>query len=172
MFVPTIKYKKVNETVKNTTSECNIKAVNSNNGNSLTTQCEPIKPVDKTMEKEISLTTQLRTAQQDIVLEEKDEAKIIVDPSDEERILITLSDGKTQYTADRYCPHAGADLSYLGQVEEDEYPVEIGPVLICTLHYWEYALNRKGRGANGVATINACPVGDGLTCQGKKELEW
>ncbi|CAO3636071.1 unnamed protein product [Cunninghamella echinulata] len=103
------------------------------------------------------------------------EPNIIVDPKDNEQLLITLSDG-TQYTTDRYCPHAGADLSYLGQVDEDEYPPEIGPILVCTLHYWEYALKRGGRGANGVATINACPVNNqndhGLPCPAKKELDW
>ncbi|SAM07831.1 hypothetical protein [Absidia glauca] len=108
-----------------------------------------------------------------ITFEEKEDASITIDPNDDERILITLSDGITQYTADRYCPHAGADLSYLGQVDEDEYPPEIGPILLCTLHYWEYALKRQGRGANGVATINACPIGDSLDCPAAKEaLDW
>ncbi|KAI9309663.1 hypothetical protein BJ944DRAFT_258195 [Cunninghamella echinulata] len=107
--------------------------------------------------------------------ESTSEPSIIIDPKDNEQLLITLSDG-TQYTTDRYCPHAGADLSYLGQVDEDEYPPEIGPILVCTLHYWEYALKRGGRGANGVATINACPVKNQndqtLPCPAKKELDW
>jgi nitrite reductase/ring-hydroxylating ferredoxin subunit len=118
-------------------------------------------------------TTTTTTATPAITFEEKEDASITIDPNDDERILITLSDGITQYTADRYCPHAGADLSYLGQVDEDEYPPEIGPILLCTLHYWEYALKRQGRGANGVATINACPKGDSLDCPAAKEaLDW
>ncbi|KAL1932019.1 hypothetical protein VTP01DRAFT_9075 [Rhizomucor pusillus] len=89
--------------------------------------------------------------------ESRGEPKIEVDPEDDERLLITLSTGK-QYTTDRYCPHAGADLSYLGEVAEDEYPPEIGPIIVCTLHYWEFALEKGGRSGGGIATLNACPV--------------
>ncbi|KAI8072488.1 hypothetical protein BC940DRAFT_227875, partial [Gongronella butleri] len=93
---------------------------------------------------------------------------IAIDPQDDEQLLITLSNG-TKYTVDRYCPHAGADLSYLGKVEENEYPPEIGPILVCGLHYWEFLLKHKGRSANGVATINSCPATCASTDQ---KLDW
>ncbi|ORZ16467.1 hypothetical protein BCR42DRAFT_415095 [Absidia repens] len=215
MFVPTIKYKKVNDEKDKITSVVNSTAptnpsihptcsiiqqqANTNDSPSSTkgadddssscsqTSNEPtvsksISQKDKTTitATTATATTTITTLMNDISLEEKDDATITVDPSDDERILITLSDGKTQYTADRYCPHAGADLSYLGQVDEDEYPPEIGPILVCSLHYWEFALKRAGRGANGVATINACPFSaaegdgqsDGVTCHAKNKLDW
>ncbi|KAL0082123.1 hypothetical protein F4703DRAFT_1863746 [Phycomyces blakesleeanus] len=96
------------------------------------------------------------------------EPSIEVDPIDKERIVITLSTGK-QYKADRYCPHAGADLSFHGIIGEDDYPPEIGPILTCGIHYWEFVLDRQGVGHNGMVSIEACPV----TCKsGSSKLEW
>ncbi|KAG2226007.1 hypothetical protein INT45_002473 [Circinella minor] len=101
------------------------------------------------------------------------EPTIEVDPSDKESIIVTLTNGK-KFTADRYCPHAGADLTYLGEVAEDEYPPEIGPILMCTLHYWEFLLEKEGRSANGWATLNACPVPEDQCPVGEnnKKLDW
>ncbi|CAO3586490.1 unnamed protein product [Absidia cylindrospora] len=212
MFVPTIKYKKVNDekdrtaSVDRSTTPTNPsiqptrsiiqQQTNTNDtpssakgtdDSSSCSQTSNVPAVSKpiSQKQEATATTNITTTAitaliNDISLEEKDDVTITVDPGDDERILITLSDGKTQYTADRYCPHAGADLSYLGQVDEDEYPPEIGPILLCTLHYWEFALKRAGRGANGVATINGCPFAaaggddqsDGVTCHAKNKLDW
>ncbi|KAG2208460.1 hypothetical protein INT47_010156 [Mucor saturninus] len=99
--------------------------------------------------------------------EEEEDSQIVVDPSDKERIIVTLSTGK-QFTADRYCPHAGADLSYHGKVSEHDYPPEIGPVLMCPIHYWEFALEKGGKGGGGWATINACEV----KCPPSPTLDW
>lgn len=99
--------------------------------------------------------------------EEEEDSTISVDPNDKERIIVTLSTGK-QFTADRYCPHAGADLSYHGKVSEHDYPPEIGPVLMCPIHYWEFALEKGGKGGGGWATINACEV----KCPPSPKLDW
>lgn len=196
MFTPTIKYKRVNddkatkptgETTETTsngslttgptdhTDKSFIKISLRDTKVPVPSHSEPCSTTPSTAT-EPSTAAQVVTAPTStvpaITFEEKEDASITVDPNDDERILITLSDGITQYTADRYCPHAGADLSYLGKVDEDEYPPEIGPILLCTLHYWEYALKRQGHGANGVATINACPVGDSLDCPAKEALDW
>lgn len=106
-----------------------------------------------------------------ITFEEEDsEPTIEVDPNDQERIIITLTTGK-KYSADRYCPHAKVDLAYMGQVSEDDYPPEIGPVLMCTYHFWEFALDKDGRGTH--ASIHACPIEEGKPCPAKnKELDW
>lgn len=106
--------------------------------------------------------------------EEEKDSKIEVDPNDKERIIVTLSTGR-QFSADRYCPHAGADLSYHGKVAEDDYPPEIGPVLMCPIHYWEFALEKGGRGGSGFTSINACPVDVAEKCTAsaeKKKLDW
>lgn len=151
MFVPTIKYKRVDQAQSSNTStkEESPKATESSNDKadaswSVKSESKPIE--------QPAITSEAKQKQQE-------EPTIEVDPSDKDRILITLTTGQ-QYTADRYCPHAGADLSYLGQVAEDEYPPEIGPVLMCTLHYWEFALEKGGRSGGGWATLNACPVLD------------
>jgi nitrite reductase/ring-hydroxylating ferredoxin subunit len=106
--------------------------------------------------------------------EEEEDSTIQVDPNDKERIIVTLSTGK-QFSADRYCPHAGADLSFHGKVSEHDYPPEIGPILMCPIHYWEFALEKDGKGGGGWATINACPVEVAEKCASsaeKKKLDW
>ncbi|KAG2235942.1 hypothetical protein INT48_004272 [Thamnidium elegans] len=103
--------------------------------------------------------------------EEEEDSSIEVDPKDKERIIVTLSTGK-QFSADRYCPHAGADLSYHGRVSEHDYPPEIGPVLMCPIHYWEFALEKEGKGGGGWATINACPIEVFEKCASDKKLDW
>ncbi|RUS22054.1 hypothetical protein BC937DRAFT_90551 [Endogone sp. FLAS-F59071] len=95
-------------------------------------------------------------------------SKITIDPSDEERIIVTLTNG-TRYGADRYCPHNGADLAHIGEVMEDEYGPEIGPILLCPLHYWEYALDRSGISGGGWATVNACRLEAREECKGESE---
>lgn len=110
----------------------------------------------------------------DYTFEEEEDYKIAVDPSDKERIIVTLSTGK-QFSADRYCPHAGADLSFHGKVSEHDYPPEIGPILMCPIHYWEFALEKGGKGGGGWATINACPIEVAEKCAAsteKKKLDW
>ncbi|KAI8977068.1 hypothetical protein BDF20DRAFT_872764 [Mycotypha africana] len=114
---------------------------------------------------------------------EEKETKIAIDPNDKDRIIVTLSTGQ-QYSADRYCPHAGADLSLHGKVSEHEYPPEIGPVLMCAIHYWEFALEKEGRGAGGGgwATLNACPLNkmtrsgphceNNGGCKSSRNLDW
>ncbi|CEI94457.1 hypothetical protein G6F70_009255 [Rhizopus microsporus] len=155
MFEPTIKYKKVNG--------------------------EPIsKPEDKPIERQRDTTSKIEEKGQEendnnkqvvpeyTFEEEEDTGAIQIDPNDKDRIIITLSTGK-KYSADRYCPHAGADLSYHGKLGENDYPPEIGPIVMCQFHYWEFALERNGDGFGGRATINACPLEE--TCSSKK-LDW
>lgn len=128
--------------------------------------------------KEPPTRTAAETSNEDILAsftfeEEEEESTIEVDPNDEDRVIITLSTGK-KYAADRYCPHAGVDLSSMGKVSEHDYPPEIGPVLMCTYHYWEFALDKEGRGAHN-SSLHACPIEDGEPCpviSEKKELEW
>ena len=58
---------------------------------------------------------------------------------------------------------------------EDDYPPEIGPVLMCPIHYWEFALEKGGRGGSGFTSINACPVEVAEKCaasEDKKKLDW
>ncbi|ORX58694.1 hypothetical protein DM01DRAFT_1405336 [Hesseltinella vesiculosa] len=166
MFVPTIKHQRVADT--------NTKASPSY-----------VKPCPK--EKEAAAVTSSpptvnNTLSHGITFEEGDhhddeeqprqKPTIVVDPQDDEQILITLSTGK-KFTADRYCPHAGADLSLHATVDETSYPPDIGPIVVCSLHYWEYALHRQGRGGNGVATIHACPVENDSSCPGQQQhLAW
>lgn len=178
MFEPTIKYKRVDQVQQVTQSLDN-----------LTVKEEQTKPegpksaADTQEEKGTKEQDTTKTATEDPEKEEPEEAPekkednaiakkeptIEVDPSDDERILITLGSGK-QYTADRYCPHAGADLTYLGEVAEDEYPPEIGPVLLCTLHYWEFGLDKGGRSGGGWASLNACPHQN--DCKKDEKLDW
>ena len=44
------------------------------------------------------------------------------------------------YRIGRFCPHAGADLSYFGTIENG--------ILTCSLHGWQFALNEWGRCLN------------------------
>lgn len=203
MFEPTIKYKRVNDppkditksleelTVKdkqelpsepgnvNKTSEDNEK----NNAQDMTTSRDDKEVKKDTLASKpeaVSAPTKTAPAAVDPYSftfeeeEEEEDSKIEVDPNDKERIIVTLSTGK-QFSADRYCPHAGADLSYHGKVAEDDYPPEIGPVLMCPIHYWEFALEKGGRGGSGFTSINACPVDVAEKCANsteKKKLEW
>ncbi|KAI9489814.1 hypothetical protein BDB00DRAFT_947187 [Zychaea mexicana] len=169
MFVPTIKYKRVNEiSVKEDTKEERKSPANNTIDTAVAAVEEKEKTATDTPEPATSSNNTGSAAPDDDA-----EPTIEVDPSDKERILVTLTSGK-QYTADRYCPHAGADLSYLGEVAEDEYPPEIGPILMCTLHYWEFALEKAGRSGGGWATLNACPVPADQCPAGEnnKKLDW
>jgi nitrite reductase/ring-hydroxylating ferredoxin subunit len=155
MFVPTIKYKRVNESsIKEEKLEEIVKKDE-----------EP-----KEIVREVQPKEETNKVTEEYVFEEEEEGTeaITVDPNDKDRIIITLSTGK-QYSADRYCPHAGADLTYHGKLGESDYPPEIGPIVLCQFHYWEFALERNGDGFGGRATINACPVGE--KCSSKK-LDW
>ncbi|KAI8638345.1 hypothetical protein BD408DRAFT_423159 [Parasitella parasitica] len=179
MFEPTIKYKRVNDPSKDFTKISDQLPVN-----------EPATADDKTKDVDTSVK-EIATGKSDSQPDTKpatttepysfsfeeesgEDANIRVDPKDKERIIITLSTGK-QFSADRYCPHAGADLSYHGKVAEDDYPPEIGPVLMCPIHYWEFALEKGGRGGSGFTSINACPVEVAEKCANSKEskkLDW
>ncbi|KAG1152503.1 hypothetical protein G6F37_000351 [Rhizopus arrhizus] len=154
MFVPTIKYKRVNESsIKEEKIE------------------EIVKKEEESKEivREVQPKEETNKVTEEYVFEEEEGTEAItVDPNDKDRIIITLSTGK-QYSADRYCPHAGADLTYHGKLGESDYPPEIGPIVLCQFHYWEFALERNGDGFGGRATINACPVGE--KCSSKK-LDW
>jgi nitrite reductase/ring-hydroxylating ferredoxin subunit len=186
MFEPTIKYRRVNDLPKDITKSLNDlninnttnsgkqdKAVNTDNA------VEKPKPIDTPKVKEDVPTSNEKATENSYIFtfeeeEEEEESTIKVDPNDKERIIVTLSTGK-QFSADRYCPHAGADLSYHGKVSEHDYPPEIGPVLMCPIHYWEFALEKGGRGGNVRTTINACPVEVAEQCAAsaeKKVLEW
>ncbi|KAI9269125.1 hypothetical protein BDA99DRAFT_557887 [Phascolomyces articulosus] len=154
-----------NPSSKETKDEQDNKASNIKEEISTTTTTTTATTTEKSKEPIIAIVNEEKNTQ--------DEPTIEVDPSDKDRILITLTNGK-KYTADRYCPHAGADLTYLGEVEEDEYPPEIGPVLTCMLHYWFFLLDKEGRSDNGYATINTCPVPADQCPVGEnnKKLDW
>ncbi|KAI8371402.1 uncharacterized protein BYT42DRAFT_580106 [Radiomyces spectabilis] len=98
---------------------------------------------------------------------------IEVDPDNDRRIIVTLADGR-KYAADRYCAHGRADLSRHGQIaKEGDYPPEVGPVLLCPIHYWEFALDKGGLTGAGRGTINACPIEVASECKSaQKELQW
>lgn len=196
MFEPTIKYRKVNDPPKDNVKSPNEIISNTNlkkqdEPNADTTAEEP-KPLDNPQAKKNKNdptreepTIDTSTPKEKPAVEnpyaftfEEEESEgasaIEVDPNDKERIIVTLSTGK-QFSADRYCPHAGADLSYHGKLGEHDYPPEIGPVLMCPIHYWEFALEKGGRGGSGRTTINACPVEATEKCAAsaeKKALEW
>ncbi|KAG1437588.1 hypothetical protein G6F56_013029 [Rhizopus delemar] len=159
MFEPTIKYRRVNETQESVAKQ--EQSVKKEVKQDIKQNKEEPKEEPKEQVKEKNV------ADEYIFEEEEDTDAIQVDPNNSERIIVTLSTGK-QYSTDRYCPHAGADLSYHGKLGEHEYPPEIGPIVMCQFHYWEFALERNGDGFGGRATINACPVAD--KCSSK--LDW
>jgi nitrite reductase/ring-hydroxylating ferredoxin subunit len=186
MFEPTIKYRRVNDPPKEITKsqkELNISNTNSDKQNQLEAtntnkSVQTSKPIDSPkISSDIKEDSPKPTEDPyAFTFEEESEGEstIEVDPNDKERIIITLSTGK-QFSADRYCPHAGADLSYHGKVSEHDYPPEIGPVLMCPIHYWEFALEKGGRGGSGRTTINACSVEVADKCANsaeRKTLEW
>ncbi|KAK4509292.1 uncharacterized protein ATC70_007642 [Mucor velutinosus] len=203
MFEPTIKYKRVNDPPKDITKSLEdltikdkqvpsskseiVNKTSEENEKDKAQDMPASKDDDKEEEKETAVlksettdsaaTTATATDPYSFTFEEEyeeNDSKIEVDPNDKERIIITLSTGK-QFSADRYCPHAGADLSYHGKVAEDDYPPEIGPVLMCPIHYWEFALEKEGKGGSGFTSINACPVDVAEKCAAsaeKKKLEW
>ncbi|OBZ91479.1 hypothetical protein A0J61_00474 [Choanephora cucurbitarum] len=144
MFEPTIKYRRVNES-------------------SEAPQDIPVQAKATTPEPETQTESKY-----DFTFEEEKETKIEADPNDESRIIITLSTGK-KYSADRYCPHAGADLTYHGRIGEHDYPPEIGPILMCSIHYWEFPLEKGG---SGLTSLNACPMDSTTSCPLEKKLEW
>ncbi|KAI8374794.1 hypothetical protein BD560DRAFT_327326 [Blakeslea trispora] len=153
MFEPTIKYKRVNESSEKSTQP----------PQDISTQMKPVQvtKVETSEAKTYDYTFE----------EEKDDSKIEIDPNDKDRIIITLSTGK-KFSADRYCPHAGADLSCHGKVGEHDYSAEIGPILMCSIHYWEFALEKGGKGGSGLTSIHACPM-DSEQCQlEQKKLDW
>lgn len=194
MFEPTIKYRRVNDPppsqkdITESLEKLDIVVAKSKDSSvnqvAKSTQ-EPEKKESPDTEKtvssndtkeEVSVTSTPVKAEPDYTFEEEeeDDCTIEVDPEDKERIIVTLSTGK-QFSADRYCPHAGADLSYHGKVSEHDYPPEIGPILMCPIHYWEFALEKGGKGGGGWATINACPVEVAEKCAAspeKKKLDW
>lgn len=200
MFEPTIKYRRVNDPPKDIVKSLDELTVEdkkepSSKTENVNKKPEVISTIDKEIEKQVdksnkddntvkeieetvskaATTTTTTTESYSFSFEEEEEdSKIEVDPNNKERIIVTLSTGK-QFSADRYCPHAGADLSYHGKVAEDDYPPEIGPVLMCPIHYWEFALEKGGRGGSGFTSINACPVEVAEKCaasEDKKKLDW
>ncbi|KAI9360192.1 hypothetical protein BD770DRAFT_319115 [Pilaira anomala] len=166
MFEPTIKYRRVNDPIKEPLTKTAVE--DGKETKSITKEDEKeTKSVTKEETKDIEKTT----VEEYVFEDEEEESTIEVDPKDKERIIVTLSTGK-QFSADRYCPHAGADLSYHGKVSEHDYPPEIGPVLMCPIHYWEFALEKEGKGGGGWATINACPIEVVEKCGLDKKLDW
>lgn len=201
MFEPTIKYKRVNEPAQKITKQLENLTILSKQPQPDLTSSTPCKnEVQEINEKSKEVTAKEKESEpqtnpdeannkekpestteatkEDILAsysfeEEEEDSTIEVDPNDEDRVIITLSTGK-KYGADRYCPHAGVDLSAMGKVSEHDYPPEVGPVLMCTYHYWEFALDKGGKGAYN-SSLNACPIEDGEPCpviSEKKELEW
>lgn len=107
-----------------------------------------------------------------IVEEEEVEASITIAEHDKDRIIVTLPNG-TRYEADRYCPHAGADMYTHGQISMDEYGPEIGPIILCPMHYWEFLLDKEGNSTNGWATLDACKLKDkACPVDGDSKLAW
>ncbi|KAG2180736.1 hypothetical protein INT44_003743 [Umbelopsis vinacea] len=107
-----------------------------------------------------------------IVEEEEAEASIEIAEHDKDRLIVTLPDG-TRYETDRYCPHAGADLHMHGQISTNEYGREVGPILMCAIHYWEFLLDKEGNSANGWATIDSCKLKDkACPVDGDSKLAW
>ncbi|KAI8994701.1 hypothetical protein BDB01DRAFT_773758 [Pilobolus umbonatus] len=194
MFVPTIKYKRVDQ-CNNTIEESSQSDTNKSSSGYVkyTATSDNVEsnknaaPVEmKSMESNKNtahakeLVEETQHSNTDIVelseysfifQEEEDKATIVVDPEDDERIIVTLSTGK-QYSTDRYCPHAGADLSCHGKVNETDYPPEIGPTMMCRIHYWEFALEKGGRGGRGFMTINACSIDSNKCKDEHRKLEW
>ncbi|GAB5587962.1 hypothetical protein Unana1_02862 [Umbelopsis nana] len=104
--------------------------------------------------------------------EEEQEASIEVADHDKDRLIVTLPNG-SRYETDRYCPHAGADLKMHGQISLDEYGPEVGPILMCSIHYWEFLLDKEGNSANGWSTIDACRMKDKpCPVEGNGKLTW
>ncbi|CAO0799184.1 unnamed protein product [Mucor circinelloides] len=197
MFEPTIKYRRVNDPPKDVTESLKELMVIDKQESSPKTE-NVIKTTEKDEAQDRNTSKDDKEEEKAVVAskpestgptaavastesysftfeeEEEKDSKIEVDPNDKERIIVTLSTGR-QFSADRYCPHAGADLSYHGKVAEDDYPPEIGPVLMCPIHYWEFALEKGGRGGSGFTSINACPVDVAEKCTAsaeKKKLDW
>ncbi|KAI7887889.1 uncharacterized protein EV154DRAFT_426622 [Mucor mucedo] len=165
MFEPTIKYRRVNDPPKDIAKALGKLDIKDEQKDNVKSKESPGKEQDKV--KQPAKEPTVSTVPDYSFEEEEEDSQIVVDPSDKERIIVTLSTGK-QFTADRYCPHAGADLSYHGKVSEHDYPPEIGPVLMCPIHYWEFALEKGGKGGGGWATINACEV----KCPPSPTLDW
>ncbi|CAO3691643.1 unnamed protein product [Umbelopsis ramanniana] len=107
-----------------------------------------------------------------LIVEEEAEASIEIAEHDKDRLIVTLPDG-SRYETDRYCPHAGADLHMHGQISVDEYGREVGPILMCAIHYWEFLLDKEGNSANGWATIDSCKLKDkACPVDGDSKLAW
>ncbi|KAI9262651.1 hypothetical protein EDC94DRAFT_561633 [Helicostylum pulchrum] len=172
MFEPTIKYRRVNDPPKDISHSLNELSIT----NDEAAKKQPLPTsndtkIDDTVKAEPALKEVPASVPEYTFEEEEEDGSIEVDPKDKERIIVTLSTGK-QFSADRYCPHAGADLSYHGRVSEHDYPPEIGPVLMCPIHYWEFALEKEGKGGSGWATINACPIEVAEKCASDKKIDW
>lgn len=113
---------------------------------------------------ETTATTPTNDSQPVLVIEEEEEeASIEVADHDKDRLIVTLPNG-SRYETDRYCPHAGADLKLHGQISVDEYGPEVGPILMCSIHYWEFLLDKEGNSANGWSTLDACKLKDKAAC--------
>lgn len=122
---------------------------------------------------ETAIDTKEPQAEQPIlIVEEEAEASIEIAEHDKDRLIVTLPDG-SRYETDRYCPHAGADLHMHGQISVDEYGREVGPILMCAIHYWEFLLDKEGNSANGWATIDSCKLKDkACPVDGDSKLAW
>jgi nitrite reductase/ring-hydroxylating ferredoxin subunit len=122
---------------------------------------------------ETAIDTKEPQAEQPIlIVEEEAEASIEIAEHDKDRLIVTLPDG-SRYETDRYCPHAGADLHTHGQISVDEYGREVGPILMCAIHYWEFLLDKEGNSANGWATIDSCKLKDkACPVDGDSKLAW
>ncbi|KAH8554309.1 hypothetical protein BGW37DRAFT_484203 [Umbelopsis sp. PMI_123] len=134
---------------------------------------EEEEPAQNSSKEESAIDTKDPQAAQPIVIvEEETEPSIEVAKHDKDRIIVTLPDG-SRYETDRYCPHAGADLHMHGQINLDEYGREVGPVLMCAIHYWEFLLDKEGNSTNGWATIDSCKMKD-IACpvDGDSKLAW
>jgi nitrite reductase/ring-hydroxylating ferredoxin subunit len=118
-------------------------------------------------------TKEPQAAQPILIIEEEEvEASIEIAEHDKDRLIVTLPNG-TRYETDRYCPHAGADLHMHGQISLNEYGREVGPTLMCAIHYWEFLLDKEGNSANGWATIDSCKLKDtACPVDGDSKLAW
>ncbi len=75
----------------------------------------------------------------------------MMDDSQNKTERIEVSDCKSNYTIDRYCPHMGADLKDV-EISEGRY-------VVCPRHGWRFDLESKGECKNAHnATINSVKV--------------
>ncbi|TJY43930.1 MBL fold metallo-hydrolase [Cohnella pontilimi] len=77
-------------------------------------------------------------------------SKVLNSEANCERVLVEA--GGRRYSINRYCPHAGADLTG-GWIEKDRF-------LVCPRHRWMFDLEEDGRCLNSDASIDAVEVED------------